>query len=84
MREAVGSACQRAFGGEQPLQAEAEQMQVRRVDVQRQRVAAFAERALGADVVAAQLDVGVCLAQMLVFITDIAFSGQGRTRYGGR
>ena len=84
LREAVGGAGQRAFGGEQPLQAEAEQMQVRRMDVQGQRVATFAERALRADVVAAQLDVGVCLAQMFVFITDIALSGQGRARYGGR
>ena len=57
--KAVCGVFQAAFGGEEAFEAEAEAAQIGGVDVQREGVAAFAERAFGADEVVAEADGGV-------------------------
>ena len=72
-------AADKAFGGEQAFKAEAEQIQLRGVDVQIELVARFAEAAVADNAVASQCQIDVGAAQVLVLVAHIGLACQRRT-----
>ena len=84
-RPAVVGAGERAFGVEQPFEAETELGEIGRVDVQAQHAAAAAEAAFGVDQVAAQPYRQIGTAQIALFVRDFAAAaeiGAGKLRRG--